>query len=116
MIRTQTLVIGFCAVIVIIIMLINAFIPTKKTNTSLFDKSTVLVVLAIIVFMLPMTVVKLYAVNCMLEGNCNVLVNVLVGLAVLMTSCYVFLFIFKIVKQRKGVNAAVEDVPRHASE
>jgi uncharacterized membrane protein YdjX (TVP38/TMEM64 family) len=58
-------------------------------------------VLAIFFIILPMVFVHLYAVNCMLEGNCNGFVWVLVGLSVLFTILYVVSFVIKMVKQKR---------------
>lgn len=109
MIRTQTMIIGFCSLVVIIVMLTNAFIPSNKSITTLFDKSTVYVILFIVFFVLPFTLIKLYAVNCMLEGNCDVFVNILVGIAIAVTVSYVVMFLVKVIKQKRRAVVVAEE-------
>lgn len=105
MIRNQTIAIGVCSLIILCIMVINTF--TQSKTKSVFDRTNLLVIGIIFVFVLPMTLVKLYAVNCMLEGNCDLLVNVLVAVAIITTLIYVVLFISKVIRQKK--KAAVID-------
>lgn len=69
----------------------------------MFDKSNLLIILVIVFFLFPISLVKLYAVNCMLEGNCNLFVYILQGILIFITLIYIILFFMKLVKQRKAL-------------
>ncbi len=102
MIRSQTIVMGICFTIIILIMIINVFIP-KKNGDSIFDKSKFIILLVVIFFLLPISLVKLYAVNCMLEGNCNMFVYILEVVLIIITFVYVIMFIMKIYKRKNVI-------------
>lgn len=98
---------GVCFIIILVIMILNVFLP-KKTTKSMFDKSNLLILLVIVFFLFPISLVKLYAVNCMLEGNCDILVYVLEGILIFITFVYVVLFMLKVIKQRKAIVVSEE--------
>lgn len=102
MIQLPTIIMGICFIIILIIMILNVFLPTK-TPKSMFDKSNLLIILVIVFFLFPISLVKLYAVNCMLEGNCNLFVYILQGILIFITLIYIILFFMKLVKQRKAL-------------
>ncbi len=103
MIRNETIVIGICFVIVLLIMILNVFMPAKTANKSLFDKSNLIILLVIIFLLFPLSLVKLYAVNCMLEGNCDLFVYILEGIVIFITFIYLILFIMKLMKQKRPI-------------
>jgi hypothetical protein len=106
MIHKQTIIIGVCFVIVLLIMLVNSLLPQKKQDTTL-DRSKILITLAILLTFLPIALIKLYSVNCMLEGNCHVLVWVYVAIWVLLTAAYTGAFILKAIKTKKTQQEAI---------
>lgn len=110
MIRNQTIAIGICSLIILCIMIINTF--TQSKDKSVFDKANIVVIGVIFVVILPLTLVKLYAVNCMLEGNCDLLVNILVGAAIVITLIYLIMFISKVIKQKKKA-AVIDEEKKH---
>ena len=108
MIRSQTIVMGACFIIIIAIMILNVFLPTKESSKTLFDKSNFIILLVILFVLLPISLVKLYAVNCMLEGNCNLFVYILEFMLIAITLGYVIMFIMKILKHKKQIIVAEE--------
>ena len=72
MIRTQTIIIGICVIITLLLAISNLFIPTNnEEKQSIITKAKFYLLLIILLVIFPLAIVHLYAVNCMLEGNCE---------------------------------------------
>lgn len=95
MIKNQIIIIGTCAILVILIMITNLFVTSKK---SIFDKTKIFMFLAIVFISIPFAFINVYAVNCMIEGNCDIFVWILVTLSVIFTIIYILIFIYKLIK------------------
>lgn len=103
MIRNQTIIIGICSFIIVLLMIVNTFLPSnKETRQKVFNATKFYVILAILFIIIPIVLVHLYAVNCMLEGNCNTFVWVLVGLSVFFTLLYLVMFVIKALRHKKA--------------
>ena len=106
-IRNQTVIIGICSIIIFLILISNLLVPSlKEEKKSIFDKSIIITLLIFFFIILPLILVKLYAVNCMLEGNCDGFVWFLVLISILITLFYIFLFVKKIyqLKQKNHID------------
>jgi quinol-cytochrome oxidoreductase complex cytochrome b subunit len=105
MIRTQTIIIGICIIITLLLSISNLFIPkanSEKTN-SMFTKAKFFMLLIILLFVFPLALLQLYAVNCMLEGNCVIFTWILVIIILFYTLFYIGSFIYNLVKLRKTI-------------
>lgn len=101
--RSQVSILAICAIIVMVILIINVFTPQSKqestiNSTSVFDKTKGMILVGIICVFLPFVIIHLYAVNCMLEGECDKFVNVIVGVGIVLTIFYVIAYLVKIWK------------------
>lgn len=91
MVHTPTIVIGTCSFIVFLLLLCNTLIGGGGLT----------MIGGLLLVALPFILVKLYAVDCMLEGNCDLFVNMLMWVGVVFTVVYVVAFIIVIWKRRK---------------
>lgn len=108
MIRNPTIIIGICSVIVFLILAANVILPSDKDDPSIFNKTKIGILLTLVFMVLPLIFVKLYAVNCMLEGNCDTLVWILVAISTICTLVYVIAFVLKVIKFKRNQTIAQE--------
>ena len=101
MIRTETIVVGICAVILILAMIANVVVSKTSSTDSVFCTTKLCMILAILFVLLPLALIQVYSVQCMLEGNCDRFVWIFVGIAVVLTLVYIGLFVYKIIKQKR---------------
>lgn len=103
MIRTQTIIIGICIIITLLLAISNLFIPQDKE--SIFTKTKFYLLLIMLLVIFPLAIVHLYAVNCMLEGNCELFTWIIVALVIISTIVYVGGFIYRLVKLKKTITS-----------
>jgi len=101
MIRIQTIIIGICVIITILLSISNLFIPVNKEDKTFFTKAKFYLLLVIILVVFPLALVHLYAVNCMLEGNCVIFTWVIVAITLILTIAYIVSFIYGLIKIKK---------------
>lgn len=92
MMSVESIVMGTCFVLILIIVIINAFI------TSIKKIKYWLLILGILV---PVMFLCVYTTNCTVYGNCNALATIYAVLTVIFTFVYIGLFVYKLVKIKK---------------
>ena len=100
-IRTETIIIGICAFVLVSIMIANVFVSSNNKH-EIFCTSNLCMVLAIIFILLPIALIQVYSVQCMIHGGCDRFVWFIVGFAILLTCVYIGLFVWKITKQKNA--------------
>jgi len=95
----QSIIITICGFIVLLIMIIN--IIKNKTINIVSKISMILVIICIIT---PLYILKIYSVNCMIDGNCVMLTWIFVILTMIFTFIYLFSFIYIILYPKKDKN------------
>lgn len=99
MIHTQTIIVAVCLIVVFLFMLANVFVSSGPV----FQKSKLVDLLIVFIIVLPSFFFNTYAVNCMLEGNCDVFVWCLVGLAIIVTAIYILLSVRRMIDAKRNL-------------
>lgn len=106
MIRTQTIIIGICIIITLLLAISNLFIPTNNQDKqSIFTRTKFYLLLVMLLVIFPLAIVHLYAVNCMLEGNCELFTWIIAALVIISTILYTGGFIYRLVKLKKTITS-----------
>lgn len=113
MIRTQTIIIGICIIITLLLAISNLFIPTPglpSDANQIFTKAKFFMLLILLLFVFPFALLQLYAVNCMLEGNCVIFTWIIVAFTLIYTVFYIGSFIYNLVNLKKNPSKLTYEV------
>lgn len=98
MIATESIIIGVCFVILLLILFAKVIVP-------LTPKKQPYIILIITLIIIPAMIINLYTVNCTVYGNCNVLAKVFATVTVIGTLIYLAVFIKNFVTYKKSLES-----------
>lgn len=103
----QAIVLIICNAIILMLMLINVFIP-RKDSQKLGNKG--LMFLVIILFIIPIMLIQIYSLNCMVTGSCTKWSWTLSIIAVIFTVVYVIGFVTAIIRLKRNAGPSTQTI------
>lgn len=98
----QSLVLMVAFIIILVIFTMNIMIPSKGTPV---EKLILLATMFAVV--LPIMFIKIYSVQCMIDGNCNTFTWIIASAAILLALIYLGLFLKKMIDKKKELDSSV---------
>lgn len=102
MLAYQSLVLMIAFMIILVIFVMNIMIPSKGTPV---EKLILLATMFAVV--LPIMFLKVYSVQCMINGNCNTYTWIIASAAMLLALVYLALFLKKMMDKKKELDLSV---------
>lgn len=102
MLAYQSLVLMIAFMIMLVIFVMNIMIPSKGTPV---EKLILLATMFAVV--LPIMFLKVYSVQCMINGNCNKYTWIIASAAMLLALVYLALFLKKMMDKKKELDLSV---------
>lgn len=102
MLAYQSLVLAVAFLIILVIFTMNIMIPSKGTPV---EKLILLATMFAVV--LPIMFIKVYSVQCMIDGNCNTYTWIIASLAMFLAIIYLGVFLKKMVDKKKELDSSI---------
>lgn len=102
MLAHQSLVLMVAFLVILVIFTMNIMIPSKGTP---IEKLILLATMFAVV--LPIMFIKIYSVQCMINGNCNTFTWIIASAAMLLALVYLGLFLKKMMDKKRDLDLSV---------
>lgn len=97
---TQALVLLICNFVIFVLLFASILIPRSRDQPKQNDAKVARIIL-LFVIILPLMVLSIYALNCMIVGQCTGFAWSLSAIAILIAILYIIGFIMAILKKKK---------------
>ena len=103
---TQSIVVGVCSIICLLILFTNSIL-----NQSYTVKEKAIAFVVIFFVGVPFLLLQVYTVNCVVVGTCDIYGWIITSIAIITTLTYLGLFVYKIVvkKQQSYVTQEIKE-------
>lgn len=92
----QSIVVGACIIVCLLVLFTNSIL---NQSSSAKDKAIAFLVLFFVG--IPLLILKVYTVNCIVLGSCDMYGWILASIAIVVTLAYLGLFVYRIVVKKE---------------
>mgnify|MGYP006275842617 CR=1 FL=1 len=102
----QSLVLAVAFIIMIIVFIMNVLLPSKGSK---YDKFIVIAIALVVI--LPLMIIKVYAMQCMIYGNCMAFTWMIAAAAMVLALTYLGMFIHTMIKKKQELDKVNYTLP-----